>query len=50
MLIGGVLTAFRTRYLITYTRHGVDQRGWHPIELALKTKKGKVTARRGDMK
>jgi len=45
-----VLTEFRTRYLITYMPRGVDQPGWHPIEVKLKTKKGKVTARRGYMK
>jgi VWFA-related protein len=45
-----VLTEFRTRYLITYTAHGVDQSGWHPLEVKLKTKKGKVTARRGYMR
>jgi hypothetical protein len=42
-----ILTEFRTRYLITYTPQGVDRAGWHPIEVKLKTKKGKVTARRG---
>jgi len=42
-----VLTEFRTRYLITYTPRGVDQPGWHPIEVKLKAKKGTVTARRG---
>lgn len=42
-----ILTEFRTRYLITYTPHGVDAAGWHPIDLKLKNRKGKVTARRG---
>jgi hypothetical protein len=42
-----ILTEFRTRYLITYTPQGVDAKGWHPLEVKLKTKKGKVTARRG---
>jgi VWFA-related protein len=45
-----ILIEFRTRYLITYTPQGVDQRGWHPIDVKLKTKKGKVTARRGYMR
>jgi VWFA-related protein len=45
-----VLMEFRTRYLITYTPRGVDQAGWHPLEVKLKAKKGKVTARRGYMK
>ena len=42
-----ILTEFRTRYLLTYTPRGVDRAGWHPIEVKLKTKKGKVSARRG---
>ena len=42
-----ILTEFRTRYLITYVPQGVDTKGWHPIEVKLKNKKGKVTARRG---
>jgi len=42
-----VLTEFRTRYLITYTPQGVEKPGWHQLEVRLKTKRGKVTARRG---
>jgi VWFA-related protein len=42
-----ILTEFRSRYLVSYTPSGVDARGWHPIEVKLKNKKGKVTARRG---
>jgi VWFA-related protein len=42
-----ILTEFRTRYLLTYSPQGVDKTGWHPIEVKLKNKKGKVTARRG---
>ena len=42
-----IVTEFRTRYLLTYTPRGVDNGGWHPIEVKLKNKKGKVTARRG---
>ena len=45
-----VLNEFRTRYLITYTPQGVEQPGWHPLEVKLKAKKGKVTARRGYMR
>jgi VWFA-related protein len=45
-----ILIEFRTRYLITYTAQGVDQAGWHPLEVKLKTKRGKVTARRGYMR
>jgi Ca-activated chloride channel homolog len=42
-----IVTEFRSRYLLTYTPQGVDARGWHPIDVRLKSKKGKVTARRG---
>jgi VWFA-related protein len=42
-----IVTEFRTRYLLTYTPRGVDAGGWHPIEVRLKSKKGRVTARRG---
>ena len=42
-----IVTEFRSRYLLTYTPQGVDAGGWHPIEVRLKSKKGKVTARRG---
>jgi hypothetical protein len=42
-----ILTEFRTRYLITYTPHGVERAGWHPLEVKLKNRKGTVTARRG---
>jgi Ca-activated chloride channel family protein len=42
-----IVTEFRTRYLLTYTPRGVDAGGWHPIDVKLRNKKGKVTARRG---
>ena len=45
-----VLTEFRTRYQITYTAQGVEQAGWHALEVKLKTKRGKVIARRGYMR
>jgi Ca-activated chloride channel family protein len=45
-----ILTEFRTRYLITYTAQGVDQAGWHALDVKLKTKHGKVSARRGYMR
>ena len=44
------MTEFRSRYLLTYTPQSVDAGGWHPIEVRLKNKKGKVTARRGYMR
>ena len=42
-----ILTEFRTRYLITYSPTGVDRGGWHPLEVTLKNRKGRVIARRG---
>jgi VWFA-related protein len=42
-----IVTEFRTRYLLTYIPTGVDKGGWHPIEVKLKSIRGKVTARRG---
>jgi VWFA-related protein len=45
-----IVTEFRTRYLLTYTPQGVDAGGWHPIDVRLTDKKGKVAARRGYMR
>ena len=42
-----IVTEFRSRYLLTYVPEGVDSGGWHPLEVRLKEKKGRVTARRG---
>jgi Ca-activated chloride channel family protein len=42
-----IVAEFRSRYLLTYTPEGVDGAGWHPIEVKLKQRKGRVTARRG---
>jgi VWFA-related protein len=42
-----IVTEFRSRYLLTYTPDGVTEAGWHPIEVKLKTKKGRIMARRG---
>ncbi len=41
------LAEFRDRYVLTYEPSGVAAGGWHPIEVRLKGKRGKVTARRG---
>jgi hypothetical protein len=46
-LFARIVGEFRTRYLLTYTPRDVDKGGWHPIEVKLKHKRGKVTARRG---
>jgi Ca-activated chloride channel homolog len=42
-----IVTEFRTRYLLTYSPQGVDKGGWHPIEVKLKGKRGRIAARRG---
>ncbi len=42
-----IVTEFHSRYLLTYTPERVGGSGWHPIEVKLKGKKGRVTARRG---
>jgi VWFA-related protein len=42
-----IVTEFRSRYLLTYAPEGVDASGWHPIEVRLNGKKGRITARRG---
>jgi VWFA-related protein len=41
------LAEFRDRYVLSYTPAGVAATGWHRLEVTLKGKKGKVTARRG---
>lgn len=38
---------FRTRYVITYIPRGVDAGGWHPLEVRVRSRPGRVTARRG---
>jgi len=44
---GKIVTEFRTRYVLTYTPRGVDQHGWHPVDVKLKARRGTVRARRG---
>jgi Ca-activated chloride channel family protein len=41
------LDEFRNRYVLSYTPTGVTATGWHRLEVKLKGKRGKVTARRG---
>jgi VWFA-related protein len=45
-----IIDEFRTRYLLTYRPQRVEGSGWHPIEVKLTGRKGKVTARRGYLK
>ena len=42
-----VIQEFRSRYLLTYTPRGVESGGWHPIDVKLKGRSGRITARRG---
>ncbi len=41
------LAEFRDRYVLSYEPRGVSVAGWHPLDVTLKGKRGKVTARRG---
>ena len=41
------LSEFRDRYVLSYSPTGVSSTGWHRLEVKLKNKTGKVTARRG---
>jgi VWFA-related protein len=41
------LDEFRNRYVLSYTPTGVSSSGWHALDVRLKSKKGKVIARRG---
>lgn len=41
------LSEFRERYVLSYSPTGVSSTGWHQLEVKLKNKSGKVTARRG---
>ena len=41
------LAEFRDRYVLSYSPTGVSPTGWHRLEVKLKNKTGKVTARRG---
>jgi VWFA-related protein len=42
-----ILREFRTRYVITYSPHGVDTPGWHRISLKVKGRHAAVKARTG---
>lgn len=43
----GILAQYRQRYLLTYTPRGVEEGGWHRLEVRLRDRKGAVTARQG---
>ncbi len=42
-----IVSGFKQRYLIAYTPSGVPARGWHPIDVRVKGRRGDVRARRG---
>ena len=42
-----IVSAFKSRYLLTYSPRNVPASGWHPIDVTLTRRTGTVTARRG---
>ena len=42
-----IVAEFRSRYVLTYTPRGVEANGWHPLQVAVKGRSGRVTSRRG---
>ena len=42
-----VVSQFRSRYLLAYRPQGVENAGWHSIDLKLTSGRATVTARRG---
>jgi VWFA-related protein len=42
-----ILREFRTRYVLSYTPHGVDATGWHTINVRVKNRRAEVKARAG---
>jgi len=42
-----IVAEFRSRYVLTYVPRGVEGGGWHPLQVSLKGRAGRVTARRG---
>jgi VWFA-related protein len=42
-----ILEEFRRRYVLTYVPEGVERGGWHAIDVAVRGRSAKVTARRG---
>ena len=41
------LEEMRARYLLSYTPHGVSNRGWHELEVTLTNGRADITARPG---
>jgi len=42
-----IVAEFRSRYVLTYTPRRVEASGWHPLQVTIKGRSGRVTARRG---
>ena len=42
-----IVAEFRSRYVLTYAPRGVEASGWHPLQVTIKGRSGRVTARRG---
>jgi Ca-activated chloride channel homolog len=42
-----VISEFKSRYVLSYTPSGVEQGGWHGIEVRLKGRRAELAARRG---
>jgi len=42
-----VISEFKSRYVLSYTPSGVEQGGWHGVEVRLKGRRAELTARRG---
>lgn len=41
------LDNFRQRYILTYVPRGVEQKGWHPVAIAVKDRRYRIRARPG---
>lgn len=44
------LENFRQRYILTYVPRGVEQKGWHPVSIAVKDRRYRIRARPGYFK
>ena len=42
-----ILAQYRQRYLLSFTPAGVGRRGWHRLDVRLRTRPGTVVAREG---
>jgi len=42
-----ILDEFRRRYVVSYTLNSTPMKGWHDVELRVKGRRAKITARRG---